>query len=119
MSSIKKLSPAIKELRFLMCQNGQASAGARQFIQTAYPYLKKHNPDLPVLIREARGTPARAFARFGTYSRNQPTSCQSELRNADLTPEYGVEKHVELDNLSTTDVQTKVTELLNAPPPSS
>lgn len=29
MSAIKKLSPAIKELRFLMCQNGQASAGAR------------------------------------------------------------------------------------------
>ncbi|KAG8897919.1 hypothetical protein FRC01_011111 [Tulasnella sp. 417] len=97
MSAIKKLSPAIKELRFLMCQTGQASAGARQFIQTAYPYLKKHNPDVPVLIREATGTPARAFARF----------------------EYGVEKHIELDNLSSTDVQTKVTEMLNAPPPSS
>lgn len=39
--------------------------------------------------------------------------------NVDLYPEYGVEKHVELDNLSSTDVQTKVTEMLNGPSPSS
>lgn len=37
----------------------------RQFIQSSYPVMKKHNPDLPILIREASGTPARAFARFG------------------------------------------------------
>ncbi|KAG8944989.1 hypothetical protein FRC03_001837 [Tulasnella sp. 419] len=91
-SAIKKLSPAIKEIRVLMCQTGQASAGTRQFIQTAYPYLKKHNPDVPVLIREAQGTPARVFARF----------------------ERGVEKHVELDNLSSADVQSKVTRLLES-----
>lgn len=40
----------------------------RHFILSAYPLIKKSNPDLPVLIREAKGTPARAFARFGTYS---------------------------------------------------
>lgn len=38
---------------------------ARQFIVSKYPVIKKHNPDLPVLIREANGTPARVFARFG------------------------------------------------------
>ncbi|KAG8848440.1 hypothetical protein FRB96_001226 [Tulasnella sp. 330] len=92
MSAIKKLSPVIKEIRVLMCQTGQASAGTRQFVQSAYPYLKKHNPDLPVMIREAKGTPARVFARF----------------------ESGVEKHVELDNLSSVDVQSKVAELLGA-----
>lgn len=37
----------------------------RQFILSAYPVIKKHNPDLPVMIREAQGTPARVFARFG------------------------------------------------------
>ena len=37
----------------------------RNFIQSAYPTIKRHNPDLPVLIREASGTPARIFARFG------------------------------------------------------
>lgn len=39
---------------------------ARQFILSKYPEIKQHNPDLPVLIREASGTPARIFARFGT-----------------------------------------------------
>ncbi|EEB88078.1 hypothetical protein MPER_14295, partial [Moniliophthora perniciosa FA553] len=29
-----------------------------------YPMIKEHNPDLPVLIREASGTPAIVFARF-------------------------------------------------------
>lgn len=38
----------------------------RKFILANYPTIKKHNPDLPVLIREASGTPARVFARFGT-----------------------------------------------------
>lgn len=37
----------------------------RQFISNTYPTLKQHNPDLPILIREAKGTPARVFARFG------------------------------------------------------
>lgn len=37
----------------------------RQFISSTYPTLKQHNPDLPILIREAKGTPARVFARFG------------------------------------------------------
>jgi len=73
-----------------MCQTSAASSGTRQFAQTAYPYLKKHNPDIPILIREARGTPARVFARFG----------------------HGVEKHVELDGLSSSDVQARVTDLL-------
>ena len=40
----------------------------RQFIATTYPVLKQHNPDLPILIRQAKGTPARVFARFGTSS---------------------------------------------------
>ncbi|KAI5117608.1 hypothetical protein M0805_006721 [Coniferiporia weirii] len=89
-SLAKALSPAVREIRFLCCQSGPASAGIRQFIQTSYPSLKQHNPHLPVLIREASGTPARAFARF----------------------EYGVEKHVELDDLSATDVEQKVLKLL-------
>lgn len=37
----------------------------RQFITSHYPTLKQHNPDLPILIRQAKGTPARVFARFG------------------------------------------------------
>ena len=40
----------------------------RQFITSHYPTMKQANPDLPILIRQAQGTPARVFARFGAYS---------------------------------------------------
>lgn len=39
--------------------------GCSAFIKTSYPAVKAANPELPILIREALGTPARAFARFG------------------------------------------------------
>ncbi|KAF4566279.1 hypothetical protein EYR40_001903 [Pleurotus pulmonarius] len=91
MSFSRAFSPALRELRILCSQSGQASAGTRQFIISKYPVIKQHNPDLPVLIREATGTPARVFARF----------------------EHGLEKHVELDNLSSTEVETKVAQLLS------
>jgi len=90
MSFSKAFSPVIREIRILCSQTGSASAGTRQFILSKYPTIKKHNPDLPVLIREATGTPARVFARF----------------------EHGVEKSVELDNLSAVDVETKVAQLI-------
>src|SRR5271166_4966687 len=37
----------------------------RTFLQKSYPVIKKHNPYVPVLIREAFGVPARVFARYG------------------------------------------------------
>ncbi|KXN82949.1 NADH dehydrogenase [ubiquinone] 1 alpha subcomplex subunit 2 [Leucoagaricus sp. SymC.cos] len=91
MSSLSKaLSPALREIRILFSQSGPASAGTREFVLARYSTIKQHNPDLPVLIREAEGTPARAFARF----------------------ERGVERHVELDGLAARDVESKVTQLL-------
>ncbi|KAJ7176698.1 thioredoxin-like protein [Mycena filopes] len=92
MSFTKAFSPALREIRILCSQTGTASAGTRQFILSKYPAIKQHNPDLPVLIREAQGTPARVFARF----------------------EMGEEKHVELDNLSAQDVESKVALLLGS-----
>ncbi|KAH9475984.1 NADH-ubiquinone oxidoreductase 10.5 kDa subunit [Psilocybe cubensis] len=92
MSFAKAFSPALREIRILCSQTGQASAGTRQFIVSKYPIIKQHNPDLPVLVREASGTPARVFVRF----------------------ERGVEKHVELDNLSAAEVETKVGQLLSS-----
>ncbi|KAG8757738.1 hypothetical protein FRC14_001567 [Serendipita sp. 396] len=94
MSLSTVLSPALREIRLFCCQTGATSAGTRHFIQSAYPLIKKSNPDLPVLIREARGTPARAFARF----------------------ERGVERHVELEGLSAEEVEQKVTKLLTTLP---
>lgn len=37
----------------------------RKFLESNYKSIKSSNPDLPFLVREASGTPARAFARFG------------------------------------------------------
>ncbi|KAL1938761.1 hypothetical protein VTO73DRAFT_11364 [Trametes versicolor] len=87
----KAISPAVREIRILCCQTGAPSAGTRQFITSHYPTLKQHNPDLPILIRQAKGTPARIFARF----------------------EQGREKHVEVEGLSSSDVATRISQLLN------
>jgi hypothetical protein len=38
---------------------------ASGFIQNAYPKLKAANPDLKVLIREARQIQPKVYARFG------------------------------------------------------
>ncbi len=80
----------------------------RQFITSKYPFIKQHNPDLPVLIREASGTPARVFARFGVS-----VSCLC-IAGVDDHVERGREVHVDLDNLSATDVESKVTQLLSS-----
>ncbi|KAK7436698.1 hypothetical protein VKT23_018953 [Stygiomarasmius scandens] len=92
MSFTKAFSPALRELRILCSQTGPQSAGTRQFILNRYAAIKDLNPDLPVLIREANGTPARVFARF----------------------ERGVEKHAELENLSVSEVESKVAQLIGS-----
>jgi hypothetical protein len=92
----------------------------RQFILSKYPVIKQHNPDLPVLIREASGTPARVFARFGMCTSVCLVSVSTLFPCIhDISPplpvftEKGVEKHVELDNLSQADVESKVAQLLS------
>jgi hypothetical protein len=35
------------------------------FVAKNYSGIKQANPELPILVREASGTEARAFARFG------------------------------------------------------
>ncbi|KAL7271665.1 hypothetical protein RUND412_005554 [Rhizina undulata] len=54
----------LKELRFLFCQTGEKSAAVRAFLEKSYPVMKKHNPNTPILIREAFGTEPRVFARY-------------------------------------------------------
>ena len=80
----------------------------RQFVVSSYPTLKQHNPDLPILIREAQGTPARAFARFGSSATQSWRVCLILTQ----IPERGVERNILLDGLSPKDVATKISELL-------
>ncbi|GAA5944336.1 L51/S25/CI-B8 domain-containing protein [Sporobolomyces koalae] len=92
MSALRKALPAsVRELRVFGCQQGSGSEGVRQFIQQSYPSIKKANPDLPILIREAHGTPARGFVRF----------------------ERGVEKQVSLEGISSaSEIEAKIASLI-------
>eukprot|EP00042_Codosiga_hollandica_P030168 m.173881 g.173881 ORF g.173881 m.173881 type:complete len:90 (-) comp53281_c0_seq5:1319-1588(-) len=76
----------VRELRLIMCQTSQASAGLREFVQNSFVELKRVNPALPVLVREAAGVPAQLHARYA----------------------FGVEKHVNVDNASSAQVSEAV-----------
>jgi hypothetical protein len=79
MSTKHAFSKTLKELRLFGCPTGTGSAafryvGARaaaaltrrrSFVQRAYPSLKRHNPQTPIMVREATGAPAQVFARYG------------------------------------------------------
>ncbi|GAA6064730.1 hypothetical protein JCM10212_000401 [Sporobolomyces blumeae] len=92
MSSLRQALPkAVRELRVFGCQTGPGSEGVRQFIKSSYPSIKKANPELPILIREAHGTPARGFVRF----------------------ERGQEKQVSLEGVSSAqEVESKIAALI-------
>ncbi|KAG5912558.1 hypothetical protein E4U42_002186, partial [Claviceps africana] len=64
MSSKYAFAKALKEVRFLFCQTSEQSAAVRSFITRAYPTMKKNNPQIPILIREAQGTVPRVYARY-------------------------------------------------------
>ncbi|GAM39926.1 NADH-ubiquinone oxidoreductase 105 kDa subunit [Talaromyces pinophilus] len=95
MSAKYAFNKSLKELRFLFCQTSShsdatryvpapaAAAAAlynhttnltlggghgRSFLNRAYPTMKKNNPYVPILIREASGTEPRVFARYGAFT---------------------------------------------------
>ncbi|RYP26752.1 hypothetical protein DL768_011587 [Monosporascus sp. mg162] len=55
---------SLKEVRFLFCHTGEASAATRTFLTRAYPTMKKNNPHIPILIREAQGVLPKVYARY-------------------------------------------------------
>ncbi|KAJ1920466.1 hypothetical protein H4219_001303 [Mycoemilia scoparia] len=57
-------SKSLKELRIHFSPNSPTSQGLRDFIVKQYPALKKANPGLPILIREANGVQSSITARF-------------------------------------------------------
>ncbi len=54
----------LRELRIHLSQEGAGSNGARTFIRSSYAVMKKHNPQIPIMIREAAGVRARVYARY-------------------------------------------------------
>ncbi|XP_017116759.1 NADH dehydrogenase [ubiquinone] 1 alpha subcomplex subunit 2 [Drosophila elegans] len=63
LSRLASFTPKLKELRIIL-GSGDASKGAREFVQRFYPNLKKNNPDLPILVRECSGVKPRLYARY-------------------------------------------------------
>ena len=50
----------------LLCRMIDADGQGRSFLTRAYPTMKKNNPQIPILIREAQGTLPKIYARYGT-----------------------------------------------------
>lgn len=75
-------------------------------------YSKQANPDLPVLIRQAAGTPARAFARFGASSVFFAQSGLTKLMCVGVATERGLEKQVALDGADGKEVERRIESLL-------
>merc|ERR1712000_249839 len=90
MSSRYAFTKGLKEVRFLFCQTSEHSAAVRTFLNRAYPTMKKNNPQIPILIREAQGTLPKIYARC----------------------DFGNEKSQSLEGLSDKQVEETVTGLV-------
>ncbi|KAJ5754173.1 uncharacterized protein N7511_008326 [Penicillium nucicola] len=109
MSGKYVFTQGLKELRFLFCQTSEASAATRcvpseanastplidpninrTFLNRAYPTMKKHNPNTPIMMREAAGTQPRVFARYA----------------------FGLEKQEALSGLSDAQIEDRITQLV-------
>jgi len=82
----------LKELRFFFCQTGEPSAATRQFLSKSYPIMKKHNPHIPILIREASGIHPEVIARY----------------------EFGKETQESLSGLTPKEIEDKVTSIVRS-----
>ncbi|KAL3149070.1 hypothetical protein ABBQ32_001914 [Trebouxia sp. C0010 RCD-2024] len=84
------ISKNLQELRVHLCQKGDASKGARDFVLSQYQHLKKVNPKFPILIRECSGAEARLIARY----------------------DFGVEHAVPIDGLDSKTIASKLQDLV-------
>lgn len=80
------ISPAIKELRFLL---PQASSSLKTFVLGAYPGIKAQHPYLPVLIRECQGVQPTVVVRLDKgveVKKHVANFTDAELKNFLLNP---------------------------------
>ncbi|KAG2196832.1 hypothetical protein INT46_001749 [Mucor plumbeus] len=92
MSAFKSQLKGLKELRLQFCQTSPSSSGLRDFVAKNYVSIKKVNPELPILVREASGIEARAFARF----------------------DKGIERKVTLNNATAQDIENTLAQLVKS-----
>ncbi|KAK0655811.1 NADH:ubiquinone oxidoreductase 10.5kD subunit [Cercophora newfieldiana] len=92
MSARYAFSTALKEVRFHFCQTGERSAATRAFLTRAYPIMKKNNPAIPIMLREADGVAAKVYARY----------------------DFGQERSQSLEGLSDKQIEETVTSLVKS-----
>ncbi|KAM5346817.1 hypothetical protein ACJ41O_009822 [Fusarium nematophilum] len=92
MSGKYAFTKSLREVRFLLCQTSEQSAAVRSFLMRAYPTMKRNNPNVPILIREAAGTQPKVYARY----------------------ERGTEKSQILEGLSDKQIEDAVTGLVQS-----
>ena len=63
-SRLVQAAKTLKELRVHVCQKAVASQGTRQFLEKYYGDVKKQNPKLPILVREAVNVQPKIWARY-------------------------------------------------------
>ncbi|KAI9140761.1 thioredoxin-like protein [Paraphysoderma sedebokerense] len=90
MSWRNAISKNIRELRIHFCQTSPESNGLRTFVSQQYLNLKKDNPKLPILIREAAGVEPRIFAQYN----------------------YGVERKIAVPNMTPESIEQKLKSLV-------
>ncbi|EGG22550.1 putative NADH dehydrogenase [Cavenderia fasciculata] len=83
------LSHNLQEIRIHFCQQAQSSEGLRNFITKNYTDLKRLNPKLPLMVREAHGIEPVIYARY----------------------DWGQEEKKVVTNLSEQEVEEKLKEL--------
>ncbi|THD19948.1 putative nadh-ubiquinone oxidoreductase kDa subunit [Fasciola hepatica] len=64
MASLAKFGPKVKELRILLSPSAVSSKGTREFLTKHYATLKRENPQLKFMIREAQGTSPKVYTRY-------------------------------------------------------
>jgi NADH dehydrogenase (ubiquinone) 1 alpha subcomplex subunit 2 len=77
--------------------------------------MKRNNPNIPILIREAAGTQPKVFARYGRYPRASeapPTHLENRSNTDIWYTERGVEKSQILEGLSDKEIEDTVTSLV-------
>lgn len=58
-------------MRFHLSPSGSGSDAIRTFLRRAYPTMKHHNPNIPILIREANGIEPKLWARYAGAKEKQ------------------------------------------------
>jgi NADH dehydrogenase (ubiquinone) 1 alpha subcomplex subunit 2 len=137
MSGKYAFTKSLREIRFLFCQSSEQSAATRyelcepgrkitelqksrnralilfvlirSFLLRAYPTMKKNNPNIPIMLREAAGTAPRIYARYG---RSLEDILLCIIGALTTLSEYGQEKSESLDGLTDKQIEDTVSGLV-------